>query len=160
MAPWASGQHWMKRIPKPASSAAGCTRPPISSTNCPNPSRVRRRRHSRKSGWPRAGRPQRKPWRSLCATTRRSIPRPWPSWKRIEPSCWLSMIIRPNIGDTSAPPMPLSRPLPLCATGRRAQKIVYRATASLDWASRCCSRQKSAGSLFSIRRKYAICLRG
>ena len=75
-APWVSGRHWRKPIPKPVSSAAGCIRPPISSTNCPNPSKARRRRHCRKSGWPRVGKPRRKLWRPLCATTRRSIPRP------------------------------------------------------------------------------------
>ncbi len=111
------------------------------------------------SGWPRAGRLRRKLWRPLCATTRRSIPRPWPSWKRIERSYWLSMIIRPNIGDTSAPPIPLNRPLPPCVTGHRALKTACRATASLDWASKCCSRPKSAGSPFSIRRKCVISLR-
>ena len=71
------------------------------------------------SGWPRVGRPRRKLWRSLCATSRRSIPRPWPSWKRIGRNCWPSMTIRPNIGDTSAPPMPLNRPSPPCATHQK-----------------------------------------
>src|SRR5215467_2999043 len=48
-----SGRRWKRSGPRRAASAAGCTKPPTSSTNCRTASNRKPSGRCRKSGWPR-----------------------------------------------------------------------------------------------------------
>ena len=79
---WGSGRRWTRHGLRPATSAAGCTRPPMSSTPCRPLSRARPRQVSKRFGWRRP-----RPRRTRLLTALRGIsgpntPRRSPSWPK------------------------------------------------------------------------------
>src|SRR3974390_175264 len=68
MARSASGKPWKRFGHRHAASAAGCTRPPTSSTSCRRASNRRPSGHCRRSGWPKARRMR---WWRLMPSSKR-----------------------------------------------------------------------------------------